>query len=274
MSRRSGAESPPALSEPSGDPELVEGSAAEGSARPGEADHEALGMVAAIWSVRDRGGSPAAGKLRHAVFCPQPNCGQIAPCGFCPFDFAQGKNRPPGQLISQQKAHKEAITDGLTKLYNRRFFMNQLTQEMERSRRYQNPLSLLMIDIDNFKYYNDTNGHPAGDTALENVAQLFLKTVRKTDYVTRYGGEEFAILLPETPLENATLVGEKLRKTIEKFPFENEEAQPGGNLTISVGVAEQTKEMNSYEDFVIKADEALYKSKESGRNRVTLAGEN
>jgi len=178
------------------------------------------------------------------------------------------------QLISQQKAHKEAITDGLTKLYNRRFFMNQLTQEMERSRRYQNPLSLLMIDIDNFKNYNDTNGHPAGDTVLENVAQLFLKTVRKTDYVTRYGGEEFAILLPETPLEYATLVGEKLRRTIEIFPFENEEAQPGGNLTISVGVAEQSKELNSHEDFVIKADEALYKSKESGKNRVTLAGEN
>ena len=178
------------------------------------------------------------------------------------------------QLISQQKAHKEAITDGLTKLYNHRFFVNQLTQEMERSRRYQNPLSLLMIDIDNFKNYNDTNGHPAGDTVLENVARLFLKTVRKTDYVTRYGGEEFAIILPETPLINAELVAEKLRRTIEKFPFENEEAQPEGNLTISVGVAEQSKELSSYEDFLIKADEALYKSKESGRNRVTLSGEN
>ena len=178
------------------------------------------------------------------------------------------------QLISQQKAHKEAITDGLTKLYNRRFFMNQLMQEMDRSRRYQSPLSLLMIDIDNFKNYNDTNGHPAGDALLEKVAKLFLRTVRKTDYVTRYGGEEFAIILPETLLLNAKLVAEKLRRTIEKEHFDNQEAQPGKNLTISLGVAEQKKELNSSEDFIISADEALYKSKEAGRNRVTLAGEN
>jgi len=178
------------------------------------------------------------------------------------------------QLISQQKAHKEAITDGLTNLYNHRFFMNQLSQEMERSRRYQNPLSLLMIDIDNFKNYNDTNGHPAGDTVLKKVAQLFLKTVRKSDYVTRYGGEEFAVLLPETPLLSAELVAEKLRRTIENEHFDNQEAQPGGNLTISVGVSEQTKDLNISEDFVKSADEALYKSKESGRNRVTLTGEN
>lgn len=178
------------------------------------------------------------------------------------------------QLISQQKAHKEAVTDGLTKIYNHRFFMNQLTQEMERSRRYQNPLSLLMIDIDNFKNYNDTNGHPAGDVVLVSVAQLFSKTVRKTDYVTRYGGEEFAVLLPETPLISAKLVAEKIRRTIENAQFDNQEAQPGGNLTVSVGVAEQKKELNSCEDFVKSADEALYKSKESGRNRVTLAGEN
>ena len=178
------------------------------------------------------------------------------------------------QLISQQKAHKEAITDGLTKLYNHRFFLNQLTQEMDRSRRYQNPLSLLMMDIDNFKNYNDINGHPAGDALLAKVAQLFLSAVRKTDYVTRYGGEEFAIILPETPLLNAELVAEKLRRTIENAQFDNQKAQPEGNLTISIGVAEQTKELNSCKDFVKIADEALYKSKESGKNRVTLAGKN
>jgi len=178
------------------------------------------------------------------------------------------------QLISQQKSHKEAITDGLTKLYNHRFFLNQLTQEMDRSRRYQNPLSLLMMDIDNFKNYNDINGHPAGDALLAKVAQLFLSAVRKTDYVTRYGGEEFAIILPETPLLNAELVAEKLRRTIENAQFDNQKAQPEGNLTISIGVAEQTKELNSCKDFVKIADEALYKSKESGKNRVTLAGEN
>ena len=145
---------------------------------------------------------------------------------------------------------------------------------MHRSRRYQNPLSLLMLDIDNFKHYNDTNGHPAGDELLKSIADIFERSVRRTDYVTRYGGEEFAIILPETPLENAKLVAEKIRKAIEKEDFENQEAQPGGNLTVSIGVAEHSKEFNQVDEFVNTADVALYKAKETGRNKVCLAGEN
>ena len=94
-----------------------------------------------------------------------------------------------------------------------------------------------MLDIDHFKNYNDTNGHPAGDELLKRIGDIFKRSVRRTDYVVRYGGEEFAIILPETPLENAQLVAEKIRKTIEKEVFDNQEAQPGSNLTISIGVA-------------------------------------
>jgi len=177
------------------------------------------------------------------------------------------------QLISHQKIHKEAITDGLTGLYNHRFFVEQLLKEMQRSRRYQNPLSLLMLDIDNFKNYNDTNGHPAGDELLKRIGDIFKRSVRRTDYVTRYGGEEFAIILPETLLENARLVAEKIRKSIAKHVFDNQEAQPGGNLTISIGVAEHSKEINQVDEFVNNADVALYSAKEAGRNKVCLAGE-
>ena len=177
------------------------------------------------------------------------------------------------QLISHQKIHKEAITDGLTGLYNHRFFVEQLSKEMHRSRRYQNPLSLLMLDIDHFKNYNDTNGHPAGDELLKRIGDIFKRSVRRTDYVTRYGGEEFAIILHETPLENAQLVAEKIRKTIEKEVFDNQEAQPGGTLTISIGVAEHSKEFNQVNEFVNTADEALYDAKETGRNKVCSAGE-
>ena len=177
------------------------------------------------------------------------------------------------QLISHQKIHKEAITDGLTGLYNHRFFVEQLSKEIERSQRYQNPLGLLMLDIDNFKNYNDTNGHPAGDELLKSVADIFKRSVRRTDYVTRYGGEEFAIILPETPMEKAQLVAEKIRKEIEKEVFDNQETQPGGNLTISVGVASHSKDFNQVDEFVQDADVALYNAKESGRNKVCLAGE-
>ena len=178
------------------------------------------------------------------------------------------------QLISQQKFHKEAITDGLTGLYNHRFFEEQLSKEMERSRRYQSPLGLLMMDVDNFKIYNDTNGHLAGDELLKQIAEIFKVSVRRTDFVTRYGGEEFAIILPETPLENSELVAEKIRKAIEKEVFDNQEAQPGGNLTISLGVSEYNKEFNLPDEFIHSADLALYAAKETGRNKVCLAGKN
>ena len=176
------------------------------------------------------------------------------------------------QLISHQKIHKEAITDGLTGLYNHRFFVEQLSKEMELSRRYQSPLGLLMIDIDNFKNYNDTNGHLAGDDLLKRIAEIFKGTVRRTDYVTRYGGEEFAIILPETNLESSQPVAEKIRRAIEKEVFDNQEAQPGGNLTISLGVSERDNEFNQPDEFIKSADMALYKAKETGRNKVCLAG--
>jgi len=177
------------------------------------------------------------------------------------------------QLISHQKIHKEAITDGLTGLYNHRFFLNQLSTEMERSQRYQSPLGLLMIDIDFFKNYNDSNGHPAGDELLVKIGDIFQRVVRRTDFVTRYGGEEFGVILPETTLNNAQLVAEKIRRAIEKEVFDNQETQPGGNLTISVGVSEHTEELNQVDEFVKNADVALYNAKETGRNKVCSAGE-
>ena len=131
-----------------------------------------------------------------------------------------------------------------------------------------------MIDIDNFKNYNDTNGHLAGDDLLKRIAEIFKGTVRRNDYVTRYGGEEFAIILPETNLESSQPVAEKIRRAIEKEVFDNQKAQPGGNLTISLGVSERDNEFNQPDEFVKSADMALYKAKETGRNKVCLAGKN
>lgn len=168
----------------------------------------------------------------------------------------------------------EASTDGLTNLYNYRQFQNVLQQEFRRATRYNWSLSLLMIDIDYFKHYNDINGHLYGDDALKAVAELVRQHCRDTDFVFRYGGEEFVVLLPETTVNRAHIIAERIRKAIAEFPFQNSNNQPGGALTVSIGIAAYPDNAASESELIDAADTALYSAKRSTRNRSCLSSTN
>jgi diguanylate cyclase (GGDEF)-like protein len=155
--------------------------------------------------------------------------------------------------------------DGLTGVKNRRAFGEKLTQEITRSVRYKTPLSLLLLDVDKFKQYNDTFGHLGGDEVLKTVARLLREHARTTDFVARYGGEEFTLVLPNTNAEGAMIMAEALRVVIESAPW------PGHAVTASFGAATYSSKINSETELIGAADRALYASKENGRNRVTHA---
>ena len=161
--------------------------------------------------------------------------------------------------------------DGLTGLFNRRFFQDTLASEVGRSNRYTLPIALLMVDIDYFKSYNDTHGHLQGDSVLQGVANILLQNTRQTDVVARYGGEELAVILPMTAKEAAVAVAEKLRREVEVYPFPGNSTQPGGRLTISVGVSGFPEDGDSPDLLLGAADVALYRAKQKGRNRVEVA---
>jgi len=161
-----------------------------------------------------------------------------------------------------------AVTDGMTQLYNYRYFREQLSMEMNRAIRHNLALSLLMLDIDFFKNYNDQHGHPAGDMVLCTIADLIRSNLRKIDIAARYGGEEFAVILPETDDKAAAIVAEKIRRLVEETPIPNEETQPNGKLTVSIGVATFPLDARNEDELVEVADRRLYKAKALGRNRV------
>lgn len=166
-----------------------------------------------------------------------------------------------------EKLKKLAITDGLTKLYNSRYFYKQLDLEIDRLNRYNHSLSLLLIDIDHFKQYNDTYGHLEGDKVLIRMGQVIRNCLRRMDTAHRYGGEEFTVILPETACDEAAFVAERIRESIEAerfLPVPGKEIQ----ITVSVGVTEyQSDERISA--FVQRADKALYLSKDNGRNCIS-----
>ncbi len=171
-----------------------------------------------------------------------------------------------GEIFRQRE--RSALHDELTGLYNRRFFRSALARMVAEARRYHQPFSLLMVDVDHFKHYNDLNGHPAGDRCLARVAHLLRDTAREVDQVVRYGGEEFALLLPRCPKHEAAQVAERHRRAIETHPFPGQDTQPGGNLTISLGVATFPNDAQSARDLIHRADSALYAAKQAGRNCV------
>lgn len=158
------------------------------------------------------------------------------------------------------------IRDHLTGLYNRRYADAKLCEEYERSKRYDTPFSVVLADIDYFKKINDEHGHAAGDIILQEMAKLIKDNVRPNDTVVRFGGEEFLVILPETTAKHATGFIERIRKLIEAFEF----SAGGKKATTSFGVAEFDRKL-SIEEIIKKADEALYASKEGGRNQVTTA---
>jgi diguanylate cyclase (GGDEF)-like protein len=161
-----------------------------------------------------------------------------------------------------------ALTDYLTNLYNRRYFMQRGAEEFKRVSRYSQPLALLMLDIDEFKKINDTNGHEAGDLALQRVAAALKSSLREIDILGRIGGEEFAVLLPNTLLPAAILLAERIRQSIANMLFQMPGGVLNGTLTISIGVATFTDEMSGIDDLLRNADAALYSAKNSGRNCV------
>lgn len=176
------------------------------------------------------------------------------------------------KVFEQTKA--SAYRDELTGLYNFRFFREYLMREVQRRERHAPPLSLVMIDIDNFKTYNDRNGHEAGNDVLSAVAHLLSDALRKTDVAARYGGEEFVLLLPATPKTGALLVAERARASIEAHGFDHGESQPGGKLTVSIGIATYPGDARGADELIRHADSALYVAKANGKNQVHLYGEN
>src|SRR5688572_4151016 len=170
----------------------------------------------------------------------------------------QGKN---------DELERLSVTDGLTGLSNHRALMQRLGEEGQRSLRNSRPFVVIMADVDHFKQYNDTFGHPQGDEVLKKVASILKDCTRNVDCVARYGGEEFAALLPETDMSGAMEVAERMRARVEAAEF------PGRRVTLSIGVAEFPKHAPTPKDVIAVADSALYVAKRGGRNQVAQASE-
>ncbi len=163
-----------------------------------------------------------------------------------------------------------AIRDGLTGLYNHRYFHEALSGEVDRARRYERELSVLFIDVDYFKAFNDTHGHQKGDELLKELAELLEARVRETDVVARWGGEEFVIMAPETGASDAAEMAESLRQSVADHPFPDRETQPAERITVSIGVATLLSN-GTDKSLVFRADKAVYEAKAKGRNAVCIA---
>lgn len=167
-----------------------------------------------------------------------------------------------------EKLKKLAVTDGLTKLFNSRKFYEQLETEIERFNRYKHPLSLIMLDIDHFKEFNDTFGHLEGDKVLYKVGEIINSSLRAMDTAYRYGGEEFTVILPETRADEAEVVASRIKESLEEeifIPQVNEKI----TVTASFGITEYLPPENIH-SFVNRVDQALYSSKDEGRNKITV----
>jgi len=177
-----------------------------------------------------------------------------------------------GLAIMSGKLSSLAITDGLTGLYNQFYIKERLQEEIYRSERYKHILSLLMIDLEDFKSLNDKYGHIVGDRILKSFSNLIRETVRPSDIPSRYGGEEFLVVLPETTCENAVIVAERIRQKIGGYPFEisclKEKNPP---FTVSIGVCAFPGRGRTVEELITLADTALYQAKKDGKNRVAAA---
>jgi len=167
-----------------------------------------------------------------------------------------------------QRTKELSTRDDLTGLFNRRHFFDNLEKEVQRARRYRRVFSLILLDLDDFKSYNDTHGHLKGDEALKEVARLLLASTRRADIVARFGGEEFVVLLPEINAQGAAVVGEKIRVAAEQYPFAGRSTQPGGKMTVTLGLATYPGDSEDGLELVDLADRAMYLGKQQGGNRV------
>lgn len=189
------------------------------------------------------------------------------------FKFLSGGNI---ESLYHEEIYQMTIMDGLTQIHNKRYFLETLEKEMARSARFERPLHLVMFDVDHFKRLNDTYGHIAGDYVLRTMAGLVRDMVRTEETFSRYGGEEFCLLVPESPGDKVAKYAEKIRKKIEKYAFTFEDERLP--VTISVGVAPMPRDIlglgggvGTAEKFIKAADEKLYEAKHAGRNQVVAS---
>jgi len=165
-----------------------------------------------------------------------------------------------------------AVRDGLTGLFNHRHFRECLDNEIKHSQRHGRTFSLVFLDVDHFKKFNDTNGHLLGDKVLRDLGRVIRASARSSTVAARYGGEEFVLLLRDCEKPGAQVVAEHLRKTVEEQPFEGRESQPGGRVTLSLGVATYAEDGEDGVALIAAADRALYQAKKAGRNQTCCAG--
>lgn len=169
-----------------------------------------------------------------------------------------------------QEIKQQAITDGLTGLYNFRYIKSRLEEEVKRAQRFKHYLALIMADIDDFKNFNDTYGHPEGNKVLKSLANILHSNIREVDIVARYGGEEFIIILPEANREEAEKIAERIRSKVEKCNFADEKNHPERKITISLGITSCFQENITPQGLIQKVDQALYQAKRKGKNRVEV----
>ena len=178
-----------------------------------------------------------------------------------------------GLAIENSQLYEQAIiqsnSDSLTGLWNHGHFHHLLNREIKRAKTEKSQLSLILLDIDYFKIYNDKLGHQAGDKTLRELANLLKNYSRNIDLVARYGGEEFAFILPQTNKQEAIIIAERLREGIAKHHFQNEEILPNKRLTASIGIATFPQEASSRSELITVADKRLYKAKEKGKNIIS-----
>ncbi len=227
-----------------------------------------VGIVRPLDRLTEGAGKVAAGDL--AVDLPVGSGGEVGYLTevFNDMVFRLREGRQALDAINEalRKKNEElerlSVTDGLTGVYNRRYLMQALAGEVRRARRSKQPFALLMVDVDNFKKYNDTFGHLAGDEVLARLASVLRESIREVDCAARYGGEEFAVVLAETGAEGGVAVAERVRARLASETF------AGGGVTVSVGVAEFPEHGDTSESLIANADGALYQAKREGRNRV------
>ena len=177
-------------------------------------------------------------------------------------------SRQNAELDSLNQEFREmAIRDGLTGLFNHRYAKERLDDEFERAKRFGRDLTVLFMDLDHFKCYNDTHGHQAGDEILQILAALMMKSVRESDTLARWGGEEFVVISPETNKEQGCILAEKIRIAVAEHEFPNASQQPLGLVSLSIGISSRSDTTENAEKLLRFADDAVYAAKDSGRNR-------
>jgi diguanylate cyclase (GGDEF)-like protein len=163
-----------------------------------------------------------------------------------------------------------AIRDGLTGLFNHRYAEERLKEEFDRAARFERELSVLFMDLDHFKFFNDAHGHQAGDEVLQILSAIMTEVLRESDTLARWGGEEFVVIALETTREEACMLAERIRKAVTNHPFPNAAQQPLGIVSLSIGVASRSIGTDSYEQLLRLADDAVYSAKDAGRNRTVF----